>query len=84
MDNLGNCGNLKALRERIYYYTEILKAHARQKGRCLLCGEGPLEKFVTHHVKPRRLGGGDNAENLEILCSHKCHGLRERQTSKSP
>ena len=75
-----SCGNLKVLRARVFYYSEILAAHARQEGYCMECGTGPLERFVTHHVKPRSKGGTDDSTNLEIVCSAECHGKREKRS----
>jgi 5-methylcytosine-specific restriction endonuclease McrA len=79
-DDGSSCGNLKWLRERVFYYSEILKAFDRQEGYCMECGDGPLEKLVTHHIKPRSLGGTNEASNLEILCSQACHGKREKRS----
>ena len=77
------CGDLKRLREMVYRFQEILRAYDRQRGFCMECGAGPLERFTTHHVKPRRIGGGDEAENLEIVCTGTaCHHKREARSCR--
>jgi len=45
--------------------------------RCEICGRaGRVDhgNFDIHHIKPRSQGGGDNIENLVLLC-RKCHEL---------
>jgi hypothetical protein len=37
---------------------------------CATCGN--QEKLVLHHIKPRSVGGGNDASNLQILCE-ECH-----------
>lgn len=74
------CGDLNRIREMVFRFQEILRAYKRQKGYCMECGKGPLEQFHTHHVKPRSLGGGDEAENLEIVCGGTCHSKREARS----
>lgn len=79
-------GNIKKLRERLYAYEQVLVAYDRQMGRCAHCGAGPLEDFETHHVRPRRIGGGNEHENLEIVCQRKtgtgCHQKREDRSAR--
>ena len=80
MISIPGVGNVAGLRARVLFYTAILEAYERQKGYCMACGEGPLEQFITHHVKPRSYGGGDETSNLEIVCSNTCHGKRENRS----
>jgi hypothetical protein len=76
------CGDLKVIRETIFRFTETLRAYDRQKGFCMECGAGPLERFHAHHVRPSKAGGGDEAENLEIVCGHHCHMKREARSNR--
>ena len=41
-----------------------------QHGKCLLCGENPIENY--HHIIPRKYGGSDKVSNMAGLC-HDCH-----------
>jgi len=45
--------------------------------RCFICGEDNPNVLQTHHILPRRHGGGDSAENLVTLCAN-CHVAVER------
>lgn len=67
----------KAIKAKIAALRELLKAYRAQRGRCKACSEGPLEHFIAHHVKPKRLNGPDSADNYEIVCSQICHTERE-------
>ena len=42
----------------------------QQEGRCNVCGnEFPFRVLEVDHVIPRRAGGQDNIENLQLLCA---------------
>ncbi len=44
-----------------------------QSGYCVLCGETlDYEDFHVDHIMPKSRGGGNNLDNLELLCS-KCN-----------
>jgi len=45
--------------------------------RCFICAEDNPNVLQTHHILPRRHGGGDSAENLVTLCAN-CHVAVER------
>lgn len=49
-----------------------------QTGRedCYICGRGHADLLETHHIVPRRLGGGDHEDNLVDLCP-TCHRALE-------
>ena len=56
--------------------TPITKSHrekmyADQKEACNGCEEWfPLRNLETDHIVPRSKGGGDNAENFQLLCGY--------------
>jgi len=54
-----------------------------QTGRddCYICGEGNPDILETHHIVPRRHGGGDESENLVDLCP-SCHRAIEKLYDK--
>lgn len=39
---------------------------------CQECGCGSMDELHVHHIKPKKLGGKDNIENLKVLCK-ECH-----------
>mgnify|MGYP002763262520 FL=1 len=41
-------------------------------GLCYICGEDNPNVLQTHHILPRRYGGGDGPDNLVRLCAN-CH-----------
>ena len=41
-------------------------------GHCYICGEDNPNVLQTHHILPRRYGGGDGPDNLVRLCAN-CH-----------
>jgi 5-methylcytosine-specific restriction endonuclease McrA len=47
---------------------------ARDRHRCATPGCRSTHFLEVHHVKPRRQGGSNRAENLITLCS-RCHGF---------
>ena len=51
-----------------------------QKGKCLLCGKGPVEH--KHHMVPRSLGGSDTIDNLAGLCT-ACHDKVHQRQDKA-
>lgn len=48
---------------------------------CYICGEGNEDILETHHIVPRRFGGGDESENLVDLCP-TCHRALEKLYDK--
>jgi hypothetical protein len=48
---------------------------ARDQGRCQLCGANGASE--VDHIIERRLGGGDEPQNLRLLCTN-CHARRRR------
>src|SRR5512132_583647 len=50
---------------------------ARDKNRCVRCSSS-TRKLSVHHVLPAWAGGGDEMQNLVLLCS-RCHPLVERR-----
>lgn len=40
--------------------------------KCSVCSEDDVTTLEIHHIDPRRMGGGDELENLLLLCSN-CH-----------
>lgn len=48
----------------------------RQGGRCALCGQ-PLDPTGVHvdHIVPRKHGGTNNEQNLQLVCS-RCNLLK--------
>ena len=51
------------------------EALRRAGGKCERC-DG-TNRLAMHHIMPRSEGGGDNVENLAVLC-RRCHNLVER------
>lgn len=50
--------------------------------KCMMCGKSKKgTKLEVHHIKPRRLHGGDTQDNLITLCS-KCHQKTEGKEEK--
>lgn len=47
---------------------------------CQMCKTD--EYLEVHHIRPRSTGGGDNEENLIVLC-RKCHDIAELNDLKS-
>lgn len=45
--------------------------------RCFICGEDNPNVLQTHHVVPRRFGGGDTRQNRATLCAN-CHEAIEK------
>lgn len=54
---------------RSKYWKDIRKMHLMVNPVCVVCGE--LANTVDH-IKPKRMGGDERAENLQSLCT-KCH-----------
>ena len=53
---------------------------ARDRHRCQSPGCGNTRFLEIHHIVPRKQGGSNQAENLQILCS-RCHAfLHTRET----
>ena len=52
---------------------------ARDKHRCRAPGCGRTRFLEVHHIKPRSLGGSNQAENLTTLCG-SCHRLYHQHT----
>lgn len=48
---------------------------------CYICGSANSDVLETHHIVPRRFGGGDSAENLVDLCP-SCHATLEKLYNK--
>jgi len=69
--------------------TQILdEVWDRDAHKCVHCGDtnitketitscGPYKFLIVHHKMPRRAGGNDSTDNLEIVCL-KCHAKLER------
>ncbi|MBC8423628.1 HNH endonuclease [bacterium] len=53
-------------------------AMIRAKHRCETQGCGRTRFLEVHHRRPRSQGGGNEADNLQVLCS-ACHQLAHRQ-----
>lgn len=51
------------------------QAKARDKNRCMDCGEKNRSKLVVHHLDGNKYN--NNLDNLLTLC-RKCHGFRHR------
>lgn len=47
------------------------------KRRCFICACGNPNVIETHHIVPRRYGGGDTRDNTVELCSN-CHTAIEK------
>ena len=48
----------------------------QQEGRCAGCKmDFPFKIFEVDHIVPKSRGGGDNLENLQLLCGH-CNRLK--------
>jgi 5-methylcytosine-specific restriction endonuclease McrA len=60
--------------ERFYstsYWKEIRKTVIDKRGEvCQRCGGN--DRILVHHILPRNDGGGDEEENLKVVCKH-CH-----------
>ena len=64
---------LEPVPESVRY--EVLK----RDGRCLLCGATPQdERLEVDHIKPRSMGGGNGADNLQTLCGRCNRGKSNR------
>lgn len=62
----------------------------RDNAECQTCGKTNQEQRAertdngglhTHHIIPRRYGGGENPENLVMLCDN-CHKQEEAATER--
>jgi 5-methylcytosine-specific restriction endonuclease McrA len=50
--------------------------------KCVNCGiENPNKSFHVHHKIPRRNGGSNELDNLQLLCSG-CHGKTRRKDER--
>lgn len=45
---------------------------------CCQCGEKDKRRLQVDHIRPRALGGSDDFDNLQVLCT-RCH---QRKTKK--
>lgn len=52
--------------------TKWYQTFKRSGERCVACGEQCLTELTIDHIVPLSRGGGNNKENLQILCS-KCN-----------
>lgn len=52
--------------------------YARDRSRCIVCGNGPHNGYEIHadHIRPRHLGGQSTVENGQTLCSE--HNLLKK------
>lgn len=73
----------KAYQTREY---QVHRQHAfeRARGRCELCGTGPMRtgEWECDHRIPLRDGGSNLPENLRILCK-PCHGRITKATRRA-
>lgn len=57
---------------RSYRTTETInKLYGDQQGDCPGCGNHyRIKDMHVDHIKPKKLGGGDEIDNLQLLCAH--------------
>lgn len=48
------------------------KIFQEANSRCSFCGENEVATLQIHHIKSRADGGGNEAENLILVCAN-CH-----------
>lgn len=59
-----------------------MRLYWQQSGLCGGCGSHMLAHAITQdHIKPRRLGGGDEFENLQLLCGG-CSSIKGDRTQE--
>ena len=51
----------------------LTRAIREYGGECANCGS--TRRLECDHIRPRRCGGSDDVENLQVLC-HACHRLK--------
>lgn len=68
--------------EPVEYSTVKHKLFGVQDGRCNGCKhEFPFWNFEIDHIVARNKGGGDNEENLQLLCGH-CNRVKGTKTQE--
>ena len=63
----------------------VFKKMKQKAGKCAQCGWHEVPEVLhVHHLRPREYGGGDEPENLIVLCPN-CHAVAHkilRESSK--
>lgn len=47
----------------------------REGAWCCVCGQDNPKKLTIDHLYPKKLGGGNQQENLQFLCK-RCHSVK--------
>lgn len=71
--------------KKVYYnsYNDSLSLEQKKKilkeriDSCQMCGNTDKDLFEVDHILPTFKGGGDNFDNLRVLCSN-CHTKRHK------
>ena len=74
LKNNGSTSQWRRIREQVI----------RRDGCCQVCGTE--ERLTVDHIVPRRLGGNDSLDNLQVLCSfhNTSKGGRFFESAKTP
>lgn len=72
LGGLDQVSNLQALCETCYDSCNRESVACLQKWRCKICNQLLPARYQVDHIRPKALGGLDEASNLQALCG-TCH-----------